>query len=133
EAVEHNGIHMLDGGIVDPLPIVKAESDGLTKNVVVLTKPRGYYKKPSKISNIENYKKYPKVDERMKIRYKHYNDRIDYICEQEEKGYIIVIATSVDADIGRTTRKRNKLEQIYELRISDAKEKCHTIKSFINE
>src|SRR5690625_2650407 len=62
EAVEHNGIHMLDGGIVDPLPIVKAESDGLTKNVVVLTKPRGYYKKPSKISNIVNYKKYPKVD-----------------------------------------------------------------------
>ena len=133
EAVEHNGIHMLDGGIVDPLPIVKAESDGLTKNVVVLTKPRGYYKKPSKISNIVNYKKYPKVDERMKIRYKHYNYRLDYIFEQEEKGNIIVIAPSADAGVGRTTRNRDKLEQLYELGISDAKEKCQAIKSFINE
>ena len=129
DAVEHNGKYMLDGGIVDPIPIIKAESDGFSKNVVVLTKPRGYYKKQSKVSTIINYKKYPKVDERMKIRYKHYNDRLDYIFEQEKKGNVVVIAPSEDAGVGRTTRKTEKLEKLYELGFNDAKEQYEAVKS----
>lgn len=132
EAVEHKGIYMLDGGIVDPLPIVKAESDGYKKNVVVLTKPKGYYKKQSRMSSIINYKKYPKVDERMKIRYKHYNDRLDYIFEQEKKGNIIVIAPSVDPGVGRTTRNKEKLESLYELGYKDAEEKFEAVQSLMN-
>ncbi len=129
DAVEHNGKYMLDGGIVDPIPIIKAESDGFSKNVVVLTKPRGYYKKQSKVSTIINYKKYPKVDERMKMRYKHYNDRLDYIFEQEKKGNVVVIAPSEDSGVGRTTRKTEKLEKLYELGFNDAKEQYEAVKS----
>lgn len=129
DAVEHNGTFMLDGGIVDPIPILKSESDGFTKNVVVLTKPRGYYKKQSRVSSIVNYKKYPKVDERMKIRYKHYNDRLDYVFEQEKKGKVVVIAPSEDAGVGRTTRKTEKLEKLYELGFNDAKEQYEAVKS----
>lgn len=129
DAVEHNGKYMLDGGIVDPIPIIKAESDGFSKNVVVLTKPRGYYKKQSKVSTIINYKKYPKVDERMKIRYKHYNDRLDYIFEQEKKGNVVVIAPSEDSGVGRTTRNTEKLEKLYELGFNDAKEQYEAVKS----
>lgn len=129
DAVEHNGVYMQDGGIVDPIPIIKAESDGFSKNVIVLTKPRGYYKKQSKISTIINYKKYPKVDERMKIRYKHYNDRLDYIFEQEKKGNVVVIAPSEDSGVGRTTRNTEKLEKLYELGFNDAKEQYEAVKS----
>lgn len=129
DAVEHNGKYMLDGGIVDPIPIIKAESDGLTKNVVVLTKPRGYYKKESRMSTIINYKKYPKVDERMKIRYKHYNERLDYIFEQEKKGNVVVIAPSENPGVGRTTRNTEKLEKLYELGFNDAKEQYEAVKS----
>ena len=129
DAVEHKGTYMLDGGIVDPIPILKSESDGFTKNVVVLTKPRGYYKKQSRVSSIVNYKKYPKVDERMKIRYKHYNDRLDYVFEQEKKGKVVVIAPSEDAGVGRTTRKTEKLEKLYELGFNDAKEQYEAVKS----
>ena len=129
DAVEHNGKYMLDGGIVDPIPIIKAESDGFSKNVVVLTKPRGYYKKQSKVSTIINYKKYPKVDERMKMRYKHYNDRLDYIFEQEKKGNVVVIAPSEDSGVGRTTRNTEKLEKLYELGFNDAKEQYEAVKS----
>lgn len=131
DAVEHNGTYMLDGGIVDPIPIIKAESDGFAKNVVVLTKPRGYYKKQSRVSSIVNYKKYPKVDERMKSRYKHYNERLDYVFNQEEKGNVVVIAPSEDAGVGRTTRKTEKLEKLYELGFNDAKEQYEAVKSLI--
>lgn len=129
DAVKHDGKNMLDGGIVDPIPIIKAESDGLTKNVVVLTKPRGYYKKESRMSTIINYKKYPKVDERMKIRYKHYNERLDYIFEQEKKGNVVVIAPSENPGVGRTTRNTEKLEKLYELGFNDAKEQYEAVKS----
>lgn len=129
DAVEHKGTYMLDGGIVDPLPIIKAESDGFSKNVVVLTQPRGYYKKQSRMSAIINYKKYPKVDERIKIRYKHYNDRLDYIFRQEKKGNVVVIAPSEDPGVGRTTRKTEKLEKLYELGFNDAKEQYEAVKS----
>lgn len=133
DTVEYNGVQMLDGGIVDPLPIVKAESDGHEKNVVILTKPRGYYKKPGRMSNIINYNKHPKVDERMKIRYKHYNERLEYIFEQEKKGNVIVLAPSVDLGVGRTTRKPAKLEALYELGFNDAKEKAAEIKKFLKD
>lgn len=129
DAVEHEGRYMLDGGIVDPLPIIKAESDGYAKNVVVLTKPKGYYKKQSRMSTMINYKKYPKVDERMKVRYKHYNERLDYIFEQEKTGNIIVIAPSEDSGVGRTTRNKEKLENLYELGYKDAAEKFEAVKS----
>lgn len=129
DAVEHDGKYMLDGGIADPIPIIKAESDGFSKNVVVLTKPRGYYKKESRMSNIINYKKYPKVDERMKIRYKHYNDRLDYIFEQEKKGKVAVLAPSTDPGVGRTTRNTEKLEKLYALGFNDAKEQYEAVKS----
>lgn len=132
DAVEYGGRYMLDGGIVDPLPIIKAESDGFLKNVVVLTKPRGYYKKQSKISSVINYKKYPKVDERMKVRYKHYNERLNYIFDQEKEGKIVVLAPSEDTGVGRTTRNKKKLEQLYELGYKDAKEKFEAVKSLAN-
>lgn len=132
DAVEHDGKYMLDGGIVDPLPIIKAESDGYVKNVVVLTKPKGYYKKQSRMSTMINYKKYPKVDERMKVRYKHYNERLDYIFEQEKTGNIIVIAPSEDSGVGRTTRNKEKLENLYELGYKDAAEKFEAVKSLMN-
>lgn len=132
DAVEYGGRYMLDGGIVDPLPIIKAESDGFLKNVVVLTKPRGYYKKQSKISSVINYKKYPKVDERMKVRYKHYNERLNYIFDQEKEGKIVVLAPSEDTGVGRTTRNKEKLEQLYELGYNDAKEKFEAVKSLAN-
>ncbi|CAD2081901.1 patatin family protein [Jeotgalicoccus coquinae] len=132
DAVEHKGRYMLDGGIVDPLPIIKAESDGYAKNVVVLTKPKGYYKKQSRMSTMINYKKYPKVDERMKVRYKHYNERLDYIFEQEKTGNIIVIAPSEDSGVGRTTRNKEKLENLYELGYKDTAEKFEAVKSLMN-
>jgi predicted patatin/cPLA2 family phospholipase len=43
-----NGIKLLDGGISDAIPFRKSISDGNTKNVVVLTKNKGYKKTPFK-------------------------------------------------------------------------------------
>lgn len=39
-----DGIPMLDGGIVDSIPLQRAIDDGYRNNVVVLTRNRGYRK-----------------------------------------------------------------------------------------
>lgn len=131
QPVEVGGQLMFDGGISDPLPIVKSESDGNEKNIVVLTKPRGYYKKPSRAANVISYKKYPKIDERIRLRYKHYNERLDYIFEEEKKGNVLVLAPSVDLGVGRTTRNKEKLSRLYKLGYDDAKSKLDDIKAFL--
>ena len=131
QPVEVGGKMMFDGGISDPIPLVKAESDGNEKNIVVLTKPRGYYKKPIRAANVISYKKYPKIDERIRVRYKHYNERLAYIFEEEKKGNVLVIAPSVDTGVGRTTRNKAKLEQLYKLGYKDAKAKLNDIKTFM--
>ena len=44
-AVEYNNRKLLDGGIIDPIPVLKAQKDGYEKNVVIMTKPEGYEKR----------------------------------------------------------------------------------------
>ena len=39
-----DNIPMLDGGIVDSIPLMRARQDGFTNNVVVLTRNHGYRK-----------------------------------------------------------------------------------------
>jgi predicted patatin/cPLA2 family phospholipase len=43
--VEYQGRKLLDGAIVDAIPLKRALEEGYTHNVVVLTKPAGYRKK----------------------------------------------------------------------------------------
>ena len=43
--VEYDNRKLLDGGIIDPIPVLKAQTDGYEKNVVIMTKPEGYEKR----------------------------------------------------------------------------------------
>ena len=45
--VEIKGKKYLDGGIADSVPIQYFESIGFEKNVIILTQPKGYFKKGS--------------------------------------------------------------------------------------
>lgn len=59
-AVEYDNRKLLDGGIIDPIPVLKAQTDGYEKNVVIMTKPEGYEKQRNKFSGIAKilYRKY---------------------------------------------------------------------------
>src|SRR5690625_5890990 len=89
-SVEYRGRHLLDGGIVDPIPIKKAQQDGFEKNVIILTKPEGYYKRPSKMTSLLKYKKHTKINDLLGVRNQHYNETIKYIDEQEKLGKALV-------------------------------------------
>lgn len=108
-------IPMLDGGIVDSIPLEQAVKEGFQKNVVVLTRPKGYRKegKDIKIPSFI-YRKYPKLREVLSSRSAIYNRQLDLIDEYEEKGFIHTIRPSTEIEVNRLEKDVKKLEALYE-------------------
>jgi predicted patatin/cPLA2 family phospholipase len=120
--VEFQSRHLLDGGISDPIPVKKAEMDGFKKNVVVLTRNKGYKKSPSKFNYLikRKYPQYPGLQEAMMKRYKVYNDTVEYLEREEEKGNVFIIRPQMPLKVGRIERNPQKLEELYNQGYSDA-------------
>lgn len=122
-AIEHQGKILMDGGIADPIPIKKAQVDGVQKNVLILTKPKGYRKKKSSFSWLPQYiyKEFKGLNKALETRYKLYNETLDYIEELESKNKVYVIRPSRNLKVGRVERNPEKLTQLYEVGYEDAK------------
>ncbi|MGM9612073.1 MAG: patatin family protein [Butyricicoccus sp.] len=83
-AIEINGVPYYDGGLADPIPIVKSLHDGNSKNLIVLTQPAGYHKTTSTSTRMAAHAlrhKYPQLSEVMLSRAKRYNDTLCF-CRQ---------------------------------------------------
>ena len=130
-SIAYKGRHLMDGGIVDPIPIKKAQQDGFEKNVIILTKPEGYYKRPSKMTSLLKYKKHPKINELLSVRHQHYNETLQYIDRQEKQGNAYVIRPSKALPVGRMERNKERLEDLYDLGWNDAKNQFEMIKQFL--
>ncbi|WP_334075912.1 patatin-like phospholipase family protein [Paenibacillus sp. A14] len=100
-AIELNGQKYYDGGLADPIPIRKAVADGNAKHLIVLTQPKGYEKRLSK-RTVRAAKllrrRFPKLEEVLLTRHKHYNETVAF-CEQlEREGQAILLRPEVPLD-----------------------------------
>lgn len=109
-----DNIPMLDGGIADSIPVERAQSQGYNKNVVVLTRNKGYRKK-SKDMKIPSfiYKKYPAMRQALEKRNELYNYQLNLVEQLEEEGQIFVIRPERPIEVGRLERNIQKLEALY--------------------
>ncbi|MCM3616527.1 patatin family protein [Sutcliffiella horikoshii] len=130
-SVAYKDKFLLDGGIIDPIPLKKAQKDGFEKNVVILTKPVGYKKKASRFSSLFKYKQYPIISERLQTRYQLYNDTLDYVEKEKEKGSTFVFQPSKPLPVGRMERKKHRLQSLYELGYEDAKNNYKKLQEFL--
>jgi predicted patatin/cPLA2 family phospholipase len=130
-SVEYQERILLDGGIIDPIPIKKAQKDGFEKNVVILTKPLGYKKKASRFSSLFKYKQYPRISERLQTRYQLYNDTLEFLQKEKERGSVFVFQPSQTLPVGRTERNRQRLISLYELGYEDAKRNNKDLQTFL--
>lgn len=115
--VELDGKRLMDGGMSDSIPLKFIESLGYQRNIVVLTQPLGYRKKPSSQPWIYKLlcRKYPVMIDSLLNRHLMYNAQLDYVEEQAEKGKILIIAPPDKLDIGRIEQNPDKLKAIYDL------------------
>lgn len=110
-----DGEPMLDGGIADSIPILRARELGYDKNVVVLTRNRGYRKseKDMKVVSLF-YKEYPAMQEAIRRRNRIYNEQISMIEKMEDAGEIVVIRPKRPIEVDRMERDTKKLLALYQ-------------------
>ena len=109
-----DGHPMLDGGIVDSIPLLRAYELGYDKCVVVLTRNKGYRKSTKKVpvpSFI--YKQYPRLRVALRNRNKIYNEQLELVERLEEEGKIIVIRPEKPIVVGRMETSVKKLTDLY--------------------
>ncbi|MCI8372287.1 MAG: patatin family protein [Lachnospiraceae bacterium] len=97
--VEVDGIPMLDGGMADSIPLRFMVKQGCNRNVLILTRQKGYRKSPSRRNNrVSTFlygRKYPNLVRTIKRRYLMYNRTMELIERLEEEGKIFVIRPQV--------------------------------------
>ncbi len=110
-----DGVPMLDGGIVDSIPVVRAMEMGHTTNVVVSTRNYGYRESgpDRKIPNFI-YKNYPRLRVALSRRIEAYNRQLQLIEDLEREGKIICIRPQKPMEVRRIDNDLEKLEALYE-------------------
>lgn len=133
--VEYGRRKLLDGGISDPIPLRKAESDGCKRNVLILTRNEDYRKSPGRFGWIVQraYRKYPKLVEKMFQRHERYNETLDYIAEQERSGGAFVIRPQETLVVGRMERDPAKLDALYKQGYEDAKRMMPQLRKWLEQ
>lgn len=126
--------YYLDGGIADSIPYKQAIKEGCDKNIVVLTRERGYVKKIERGTKVSGliYKKYPKVVKGLYERADKYNACMRELERLEREGKVFVIAPDSTFGIGRTESDPQKLEMLYEEGYLKAKEQMVALKNYLN-
>lgn len=110
-----DGIPMLDGGIVDSIPVMRAIETGHPQNVVILTRNKGYRSKERdrKIPPFV-YKKYPRLRVALSRRVAAYNEQLELVERLEELGKVVCIRPQRPMEVGRMEKDISRLERLYQ-------------------
>ncbi|MBR4098781.1 MAG: patatin family protein [Clostridium sp.] len=130
--VEVGGYRLLDGGIVDSIPLRRFEEMGYERNLVILTQPRDYVKKKNKALPLARkaLKEYPRAIEAMAVRHEVYNAATAYVREREAQGAALVICPDGTLPIRRVERDPEKLWAVYQIGRETAQRKLAEICAF---
>lgn len=133
--VSVDGYKMLDGGIVCSVPYEYMERQGYDRNVIVLTRHKGYRKKKSRIVPIVRIvlRKHPEMAKAMAVRHILYNAQMDEIERKESCGEVFVIRPPEDPGIGRTEKDPDELERVYQMGRDEAVRRLAELRSFLGE
>lgn len=131
--VKINGKGYLDGGISDPIPLKAFKDLGYEKNVVILTQPEEYVKKPNSLQAVMKIllRKYPALVEDMRIRHEIYNSETAFVKEEEKAGRAFVIRPEKALDIGKTEHDRERIQKCYDEGRRVMEKNLDALKAFI--
>lgn len=111
-----NGKAYMDGGISSSIPLKKAIDDGYEYNIVVLTRNKGYRKKPSKLTRRLSklkYKNFKGLSKAICERYKKYNSELEFVENMEKEGKVFVIRPQKHINVSRVEKDKNKIFELY--------------------
>ena len=131
--VEIGGRLLMDGGISDSVPLRAFERKGYERNVVVLTQPEDYVKKPQKSMPLLRLalRAYPETVRDLETRYIRYNRASAYIKSQEEAGRVFVIRPEAPLEISSVEHDPAELVRVYELGRAVMKKRLEGLEEFM--
>ena len=124
---------LLDGGISDAVPFAFMEEQGYTRNVLVMTQPRGYLKSPSRLSGMLPLllHKYPALARTMAGRHEMYNREMKEVDRREDDGTSLVIRPPAPLGIRRVEGNPDELERVYRIGRKEAERRLDDIRRFL--
>ena len=115
--VNIDGTPYMDGGIADSIPLGHAFRCGVKKNILILTKQRGYRKQPFGTNRIavteQKFGKYPEFIRTYIHRPEVYNRQLEIIERLEDEGKIFVIRPEIEP-VKRTEHNADTLDGFYD-------------------
>ncbi len=110
-----DGEPMLDGGIVDSIPVERAMQTGHPFNVAVLTRNRGYRStaKDHKMPRFV-YRNYPRLRLALSRRHVCYNRQLALVEQLEDEGRLLAIRPERPMEVDRLESDVKKLTALYE-------------------
>lgn len=131
--VEIDGMRLSDGGTADSIPLRFMESKGYNKNVIILTQPKGFIKKPDKLMDVIKVaiRKDKALINALENRHIMYNEEIVDLETKEAEGKVFVIRPSVPLEIGRVEKDPDELERVYQIGRKDGEAAIEDLKKFL--
>ena len=128
------GQKLLDGGVADSIPEAAFRKMGYTKNVVILTQPKGYEKKSNSMLPLIKriYRKFPNFVKAVENRHLIYNQEIKDLEELEKSGDVLILRPKTDLVASRTERNPKKMQDSYNQGRLLALEEIEKVKAFLN-
>ena len=133
--VEIDGVPYLDGGIADSIPLIHSMRSGYRKNVLILTRSKGYRKTISKRDILMYqtvFKDYPNLARALCRRAHQYNEVMELVERWEEEGRIFVIRPQ-GKTVSRLESKPEVLEDFYQHGIEQMKEHFGAMQDFLEK
>lgn len=133
--VELNGMKLLDGGIADSIPFEILAQKGFEKQVVIVTQPEGFIKKPNSMIPLFKilYRKYPKFIEAARTRHIRYNQCLETLDEWCRRGTTFRIRPTETFDISRLEKDKSKLVKLYDMGVRDMKALMPSLMKFLEK
>ena len=133
--VAAGGRLLLDGGISDAVPYAYMEGLGYSRQVIVLTQPRGYRKAPAPGLFLTRFllRLHPRVAEALAVRHDMYNRQMEDIDRREDESSALVIRPPESLRIGHTEKNPAELERVYQIGVREAEKRLEEIRQFLNQ
>jgi len=133
QIVHVGGKVLLDGGLVDSIPLRFMEHKGYARNVVILTQPLGYQKKPNALMPVvrTTYSNYPNLIRAVERRHLVYNRQLEYIDQARIEQRAFVLRPPFKLPIDRISHSAAKMQETYQIGRQTALKALPALREFL--
>ncbi len=124
---------VLDGGVADAIPFRRALEKGCDRVTVILTRERGYHKKPEKLQPLIDlaYRRWPNFRAAMRSRAQRYEAAREELFQLEREGRALILEPADTQGFSRVERDVEKIRALCREGYDAAMAKREELKAFL--